>query len=232
MFNLLSVEFYKLCRKKAVYIAAAFMICFGALLSFDFFAARPLADMEMALYAISDTSLVFIITLVVAAYVGSDFADRTIHNSIKLGYSRGQIVLSKMIPAMVLSALLQLCYGLVTVIPVGIRYGFSTTLPLGTIVLWWAVCLVQCCAAESFIVLIAFLVRNQTMAMAVGTCFTLVTCNILRNFMSQRIFEISCFYFAQDYSTNNLLTVLAAAAVVLLCTAAASCVGFRKAEIK
>lgn len=232
MFNLLSVEFYKLCRKKAIYIAAVFMAGFGALLSFDFFASRPIDTMDMALYAVSDTSLVFIITLAVAAYVGSDFADRTIHNSVKLGYGRWQIVLSKMIPAMVLSVLLQLCYGLGTVIPVGIRYGFASTMSPGTVILWWFVCLVQCCAAESFIVLITFLVRNQTMTMAVGTCFTLVTCNLLRNFMSQRIFEISCFYFAQDYSTKNLLTVLAAAVVVLVCTVAGACVGFRNAEIK
>ena len=230
MINLLSVEFYKLRRQKAFYGALVILIIFGVMQSFS--GLRPITSMDAAVYSICDTSLVFLITLAISVYVGNDFSNRTIHNSIKLGYRRHWLVLSKMLPALGMAAVLQFAFALATVIPVGLRYGFSCAVPAGNMLLWWFVCLVQCCAAESFIVLIGFICRSLSVTMAAGTCFTIVTCNILRNFLESKVFLFSCFHFAEDYSYNALLAALAAAVVVLACVICAAFALFNKAEVK
>ncbi len=230
MINLLSVEFYKLRRQKSVYGVLLILVLLGLIQAFA--GARPITSIDTAVYSICDTSLVFLITLAISAYVGNDFSNRTIHNSIKLGYDRKMLVLSKMLPALCLAVFLQLAFALATVIFVGVRYGFSCTIPAGNLILWWFVCLIQCCAAESFVVLLGFLCKNLSMTMAAGTCFTIVTCNILRNFMDNRFFIFSCFHFAEDYSYSHLLTALAAAVVVLAGVIYAACAVFKNAEVK
>lgn len=230
MLNLLSVELKKMLRLKSFYVLLLILITMGSIQSVT--GQYPITNMETAVGSINDTSLVFILALIPLLYVGNDFSSRTVQNAVKAGYSRNQIVLSKMIIALPASAILHLCFVLSTCLSVGSVHGFSLAISFERLLFWWGVCLLQCCAVTSLNVMIGFLMRNSSLILIAGTCFNAVTCNFLRNFLSHRIFLISCFHFTDNYETGNLLITMSAAVFVIVLAVIASCLVFRKAEIK
>ena len=80
--------------------------------------------------------------------------------------------------------------------------------------------------------LIVFALKKVTSGIAVTVVFSFVSCNILRNFISNSVFRLTCFSLAQtnDNRTLALSAVFAAVIIVILLTATHFV--FRKAEIK
>jgi hypothetical protein len=60
----------------------------------------------------------------------------------------------------------------------------------------------------------------------------LVSCNILRNFISENVFRLTCFSLAQTSDSRTLALSAVFAAAVILISLAATHLVFRKAEIK
>lgn len=236
MTNLLKVEFYKLKRFWIGYIVMLFMFGVGYVYGDNRIGNRVfrMADNTTKEFSatVSDTSFVFLIAITAALFIGRDFSNRTIGNEIKLGYSRPHILLSRMLAAGAFSILLHVIYIVSALIGFSVVRGFDTSLFSLENFLWLLTVLLQLSAIIGGVVLIAFLVKKVSEAIALSALYAAVCCNILRNFFSTKIFTLSCFCFARDSDLRTLAAAAVSAGVTLLVFLSIAVFAFRKAEIK
>lgn len=236
MFNLLKVELYKLRMYKFGYIAVIFMFVLGYAYGDSHLSSLPfdITDNTDDIFSatVSDTSLVFFIAIFVALFMGKDFSNRTICNEIKLGYNRFHILLSRMVVVCAFAALMHITYIVSTIIGFCVVRGFDTSVFCAENALWLLVVLIQLTAVISGVVLITFVVKKQSGAIALATLYTFICCNNLRNFVTARIFTVSCFYFVQDSSTENLVPAAVSAFLTLMLFSAVAAFTFKKAEVR
>ncbi|MCM1192791.1 MAG: ABC transporter permease [Butyrivibrio sp.] len=235
MINLLKIELYKLKKFKFGYIAMIFMFAVGYLYGDSRLAAHPFditTDTATVFSStVCDTSFVFIIAIVSALFMGKDFSNRTICNEVKLGYSRFSVLLSRTIIVCAFSVLLHLIYVAAAIIGTSVVRGFDSSFLCAENVFWLLTVIIQLAAVICGVVLISFLTKKVSEAIAFSALYAALCCNILRNFLDTRLFTMSCFCFIQDRAEN-----LALAAVIALITMivflAVTAFTFRKAEIK
>ena len=231
MLNQLRVERFKACRFWLMYIAEAVLAVAGFLFGFIKFPEEALTD---GVYSsvVCDTSFVFIITLVSAWFAANDFFHRTIHNEIKVGYSRWSIIFSRTVTTFIMAILLHLTYIVASVVGFCAKWGFDSSVLTGRNLIWLAVVLLQICANVSFIMLIVFALKKVTAAISGAIIFSIVSCNILRNFISDGIFRLTCFSLAQESSTETLFLSGMLAFITIITVTAITHLIFRKSEIK
>ncbi|MCM1050058.1 MAG: ABC transporter permease [Clostridiales bacterium] len=235
MTNLLKVELYKLKKFKFGYIAMIFMFALGYLYGDSRLAAIPfdIVDDTDTVFSSSvcDTSLIFIISIVSALFMGKDFSNHTICNEIKLGYSRFNVLISRTIVVCAFSVLLHIIYVASVIIGFSFARGFDDSFLCVENVFWLLTVIIQLAAVICGVVLISFLTRKVSETIAFSALYTVLCCNILRNYLDTKLFTMSCFCFIQDRTENlALATVIALITMMVFLTAAA--VTFRKAEIK
>jgi hypothetical protein len=80
---------------------------------------------EMYIGAIRDTSLIFVLSLFVAYFVGNDFTSRTINNEVQIGYNRLTVILSRGLVILPYAAVLYLFYVVPLTVMIGIFNGFG-----------------------------------------------------------------------------------------------------------
>lgn len=232
MFNLLKMEFYRLKKFPFGYIVLLFFLVIGIigggykLLDYcentaDIFAAN-----------VCDTSLVFVISLTAAFFMGKDFSSRTIDNEIKLSYSRFKILLSKTIAVCVFAAFIHTVWVAANVLSFAAVRGFDSSVLCAENAFWLITVLIQLSAVISGVMLITFSTRTVAGAIAISSMYVLICCNILRNYTDAKIFTMSPFCFAQDNNTENLLFTAIVAFVTLIIFSATATVIFHKSDIK
>lgn len=231
MLNQLRVENFKVCRFWLMYIAEAVLAVAGFLFGFIKF---PEEAMTNGIFSnvVCDTSFVFIITLVSAWFAANDFFHRTIHNEIKVGYSRWSIIFSRTVTTFIMAMLLHLTYIIASVAGFCAKWGFDTSVLTWRNFVWLAVVLLQICANVSFIMLIVFALKNITAAISGAIIFSIISCNVLRNFISDGIFKLTCFSLAQDSNTETLLFSALLALITIIVVTIITHLIFRKSEIK
>lgn len=236
MFNLLKVELYKLKKFLFGYIAVLFMLVIG--LSYGgYHIGYQLSYLEentatIFFDVVSDTSFVFVISLVAALFIGKDFSNHTICNEIKLGYNRFHILLSRMIVACAFAVLLHTIYVISTVLGFSVVRGFDTSVLCVENALWLFTVLIQLVAVISGVVMISFLAKKVSEAISVSVMYAFICCNILRSFISPKIFTMSCFCFVQDNDIENLLFAAISAFVTMIIFSVIATFAFNKADVK
>lgn len=227
MFNQLKVEWYKLIRFPLIYPIMLMMVVLG--FAYGFTKLYLYIDtVEVFRETVCDTSFVFSMSLIVSAFLGMDFTNRTIHNEIKLGYSRLSVTITRLLVVLPFSSIIHLLYIISTGIGVGLKNGFTSELFNMSNVICLVVGLTQLMAVQSFIVLITFVAKKVMPAITVSVCFTFITCNILRNFMESKVFTNSCFYFVNSPQLVPFIVALITLVTVIITTHLL----FRRAEIK
>ena len=231
MHKQLIVEKYKAERFVIMYLAATVLAAAGFFLGF-LKLPEHLDTATVFSFSICDTSFMFIVSLVAAWFAGNDFQNRTIHNEIKVGYSRFSVFIARTITTVIMAVLLHLTYVFATVLGFAIKYRFDSSIFSITNLIWLLVVMMQICANICIVMFIVFSLKKATSGIAVTVVFSFVTCNILRNFISESVFRLACFSLAQtsDNRTLTLSAVFAAAVIVISLTATHFV--FRKAEIK
>lgn len=230
MHNQLMVEKYKAVRFIIMYLAAAVLAGAGFFLGF-LKLPENLDTAAVFSFTICDTSFMFIISLAAAWFVGNDFLNRTIHNEIKAGYSRFSVFMARNVTAVIMAELLHLTYVSATVLGFSVKYRFDGSIFSVTDFIWLLVVMLQICANICIVMFIVFTLKKATTGIAVTVVFSFVSCNILRNFIRESFFRLTCFSLAQtnDSGTLALSAVFAAAVIVISLTAAYFV--FRKADI-
>lgn len=231
MHNQLMIEKYKAKRFIIMYLAAAVLA--GAGFSLGFLKLPENLDTAAVFsFTICDTSFMFIVSLVAAWFAGNDFLNRTIHNEIKVGYSHFSVFMARTITTVIMAGLLHLIYVFATVLGFAVKYRFDSSIFSITDLIWLLVVMLQICANICIIMFIVFALKKVTSGIAVTVVFSFVSCNILRNFISESFFRLTCFSFAQTNDNETLaLSALLAVAVIVISLTATHFV-FRKADIK
>lgn len=231
MYNQLKTERFKAVRFRLVYLAAAVLAASGF-----FFGLLKLPDSlnTAKVYSLSicDTSFMFIIALVAAWFAGNDFLNRTIHNEIKIGYSRFSVIVTRTVTTAQMSALLHMTYVIAAVLGFSVKWGFDSSIFTLTNLMWLFVVLIQICANISIVMFIVFVLKKVTSAIAVTVVFSVVSCNVLRNFISESVFRLTCFSLAQTSDTKTLVLSGIFAITVIIAALTAAHLVFRRAEIK
>ncbi|MDE6747892.1 MAG: ABC transporter permease [Lachnospiraceae bacterium] len=235
MINLLKIEFYKLKKFKLGYIAVIFMFVVGYMYGYkigtEFFETNDNTAVVFS-NTVCDTSLVFIIAIVTALFIGKGFSNRTICNEIKLGYSRFHVLFSKMTSACILAALLHFTYIISTVLAFSIVRGFDASVLSPENALWLLTVLIQMTAIISGVILISFTTKKLSESIALSAICAAVCCNILRNYTDAKIFTMSPFCFVLDNNVENLVFSGISALVTMVVFLTIAIFTFRKAEIK
>lgn len=183
-------------------------------------------------FSICDTSFMFIISLVAAWFAGNDFLNRTIQNEIKIGYSHFSVFMARTITTVIMAVMLHLTYVFATVFGFAAKYRFDSSIFSITDFVWLLVVTIQICANICIVMFIVFALKKVTTGIAVTVVFSFVSCNILRNFISESVFRLTCFSFAQTSDSKTLALSLVFAAAVIVISLTATHFVFRKAEIK
>ena len=232
MRNQLMVEKYKAERFLLLYLAAAVLGAAGFFLGFLKLAENHLDTATVFSFSICDTSFLFIVSLVTAWFAGNDFLNRTIQNEIKAGYSRFSVFLARTITAVIMAQLLHLIYVFATVLGFALKYRFDSSLFSVRDFIWLLVVMLQIGANICIVMFIVFALRKAISGIAVAVVFSFVTCNILRNFIGESVFRLTCFSLAQTSDDRTLALSAALAAAVIIISLTATYLVFRKAEIK
>ena len=232
MINLLKVEFYKLKRFPFGYIVLLFFLAIGII--GGGYKLPDHFENTAAIFAetVCDTSLVLIISLAAAFFMGKDFSGRTIDNEIKLGYSRFKILLSKMMAVCTFAAFIHTVWVAANVLSFAAVRGFDGSVLCMENVFWLITVLIQLSAVLSGVVLITFITRTVAGAIAISSMYVLLCCNILRNYTGAKLFILSPFCFARDNSTENLLYTAIVALVTLIIFSATTAVIFSRSDVK
>ena len=231
MHNQLMIEKYKAERFFLLYLAAAVLGAAGFFLGF-LKLAEDLDTATVFSFSICDTSFLFVVSLVAAWFAGNDFLNRTIQNEIKAGYSRFYVFLARAITAVIMAQLLHLTYVFATVLGFALRYRFDSSIFSVRDFVWLLVVMLQIGANICIVMFIVFAFRKATSGIAVTVVFSFVTCNILRNFIGDSVFRLTCFSLAQTSDDRTLALSAALAAAVIAISLTATHLVFRKAEIK
>lgn len=232
MCNQLRVALFKLRHFWIFYLAAAGMGAAGfsygniklAEIGFDVYEAFAEAN--------CDTSFVFILALVTAWFMGSDFSNRTIQHGIALGHSRWSVLGVRVVPAILSGIVLHCVYVFSTMIGVGVRAGFDGGRFTVRDILWYAVILLQLSAIQGIVTLITFICAKAPGAIAASVCIIFIGCNLLRNFFDGVLFTRSVFCFVRENGYEILGPTSVAAAVTLAASIALTHFIFRKKEIR
>lgn len=236
MFSLLKIEFYKLKRFPFGYIAVIFMFVVGYVYGDNRIGTKIFDIMDNTNVVFSDTvhdtSFVFFISIVLALFMGKDFSNRTICNEIKLGYGRFHILLSRMIVVCAFAALLHVIYIMSAVLGFSMWKEFDASMFCVENVLWLLTVLIQLAGVINGVILISFITRKMSEAIALSAMYAFVCCNILRNYMRSKMFTLSCFYFVQKNNPENLIFSGISALVTMVVFLTIAAFTFRKAEVK
>lgn len=231
MRNQLMIEKYKAKRFVIMYLAAAVLSAAGFFLGL-LKLPENLDTATVFSFSICDTSFMFIVSLVAAWFVGNDFQTRTIHNEIKVGYSRFSVFMARTIATIIIALLLHLTYVFATVFGFSVKYGFDSSIFSLTDFVWLLVVMLQICANICIVMFIVFALKKVASGIAVTVVFSFVSCNILRNFIGESIFRLTCFSLAQTSDNRTLALSAVLATVVIVISLTATHFVFRKAEIK
>lgn len=236
MSNLLKVELYKLRRFYPGYFAILVILVTGYVYGDNrilkaVFDAADTTDVAFR-YTVHDTSFVFLIATVMALFIGKDFAGRTIGSEVKLGWSRLQIMLSRMIAACIFAVMFHAAYIISAVAGFSASLGFDTSVFSAGNFLWLITVWLQLSAVMSGVVLISFIAGKMSEAVTLTVLYSFVCCNVLRNFLRDGIFIRSCFYFVDNNNMENLAFAAVSAGVTMAVFLTLGALAFHRAEIK
>jgi ABC-type transport system involved in multi-copper enzyme maturation permease subunit len=239
MSNQLKVCFYKLRKSLFLYLSALGFFTAAVMVAVKniFVDKLDISGQVVLIHSLSDTSLLFIITLFVSYFLGKDFANRTIDNEIRIGYSRWSVLLSRIIVALPFSAILYLFYSVPYALIVGASNGFNGNMKLHEIIIRIVLFALQVMAITSFAVLIVFWCKKSSLGIMLSVCFTVITCNILRNFLDDAVlFRATSFYRIQmnmvKMTSQDIITSFVSAIITIFIVLFATYIIFRKTELK
>lgn len=226
------VESFKAVRFGMIYVGIAIMAAAGFAYGYLKFPSG-IDSAKVFSLTLCDTSLMFIATSIVSWFVGNDFLNRTIHNEIKLGRTRFSVIFTKTIVSFVISALIHMTYVVSTIAGFWARYGFDSTMFKSRNLIWSLVILVQIGAIVCCVMFIVFALKKALAGIAFTVVFTFFTCNMLRNFLSDKdFFKLSCFSLAQKSDTKTLFLSGVFAVLTIAAMLALTHWIFRRTEVR
>ncbi len=239
MHNQLKLEVYKIKKSKFLYIASlAFIVCGIAIgVKAVYSNLTNISGKNIYLDSVSDTSLMFLLSLFICYFIGDDFTNRTIDNEIRVGYSRLSVILARGIVVLPFTVLIYLCYTITATVFFGVINGFGTEVTITEMLVRLLLFAIQVMAVQSFTIFFMFICKNANLGMMVSVCFTFVTCNVLRNLMGAEnlLFRMTSFYRimmnANSLTTQDIIISFVSAIATIVIMFFVTHLAFEKAEL-
>ena len=237
MLNQLKVERYKMWRFTPVYVCMLFY-----LFTMIFMALQGGLTPQARIYyhsmydgfkeGVQDCSFAFLWGMLIAWYVGIDFANRTVHRALVTGASRTAIVVSRLMATCVLTILFHIVTIIGEVFLYGIEYGFSFDGFNKRDILWFLVVCLQLITFNAFFALITFICGNVYSALVSCVLISTIGGNILRNFLhGNRIYEHSFFCLAKSSGSSDLILCAICAIIFTVIFVTASILIFKRKDV-
>lgn len=233
MRNQLRVEFYKLTRFLGMYLTVIVLAGIG--FSYGYIHLSKLNTIsvnEVFQSVVSDTSLMIINLLVIAWFLGKDFSTRTIQNEICIGHSRKSVLISRYIITFFAAIMMHFIWIASTLIGFIVKRGMDSSIFSFRNFIWLLIVFLQVVAITSMVVMIAFFVKNASVAMVATAISVFIGCNVTRAYVDADVYQFTCFGLVQNGSWTVLLPAMLYAIVLILVFGLVTYLGFRKAEIK
>ena len=238
MYNQLKIENYKLWRFTPLYACTLFYI-FTAVIMILRGGMTPLAaSYYHCMYdgfkeGVQDCSFAFMWGMLIAWYVGIDFANRTIHRSIVTGSSRAAIVVSRLIVTSVMTILFHIVTFIGETVMYGFQYGVSFDGFNAGDILWILVVFLQLIAFNAFFVLITYICGNVYSALVASVLIATIGGNVLRNFLNGNfIYEHSFFCLAKSGAAADLIPCAICAIIAIPALTIASIMIFKRKDVE
>ena len=238
MYNQLKIENYKMWRFTPVYGCILFYLFTVVYMIIGGGMTPQAASHYSCMYdgfkeGVQDCSFAFLWGMLIAWYVGIDFANRTVHRSIVTGSSRAVIVVSRLIATSVMTIIFHIVTIIGEVIMYGFQYGMSFDgFNLGDIP-WVLVVFLQLIAFNAFFVLITYICGNVYSALVTSVLIATIGGNVLRNFLDGNvIYEHSFFCFAKSGAAADLIPCTICAIIAILVLTIASIVIFKRKDVE
>lgn len=229
MYNLLKVELYKLKRDKNLLIIGVLIIVFGTIN----IAFQP--DKNGKLSFISEFKDIFALlgcALYAGISIGSEFTNRTIQKKIVMGYSRIEIVFSKLISYFIGCIVLFLLSGIMFGGVYTLFYGWGQALTvheLFFIVNYTLIGIILnlCICSISFF--ISFFIKDTGISTAISICIVGFIISFSQNAWT---------YVAYCLASNTKIDFQSALITILFCLItliamlSVTCISFKKSELK
>lgn len=239
MNNQMKVEVIHLRKSVLFYLAIAAFVVLSMMYSWKmvYTDMSNNSGIDAFVGTMSDTSLMFILSLFASYVIGNEFTNRTIDNEIRIGYSRFSVVLSRAIVVLPFTLIPYLAYTVTSTLFLGLANGFATAFTVSDLIIRFILFALQVMSIQSIAMFIMFACKKASLGMMVNTCFAVVTCNLLRNILQDNsLFKLTSFYRImmnnQSMSVQDLLISFVSAIATLLLMVYASYIVFRKAELK
>lgn len=240
MNNQIKTEAIKLRKSVFFYLVIVMFIVFGLMngLKSVFADMRGESGIDALFDTISDTSLMFVLTLFVSYLIGNEFTNRTIDNEIRIGYSRFSVILSRAIVVLPFTVVVYLAYSITMTLIFGIATGFESAFTVYDLIIRLLLFSLQVMAIQSISLFVMFACKRASLGMMINVSLTVVTCNILRNLLEDGgiVFKYTSFYRImlnnQSMTSQDILISYVSALVTLLLVLCATYIAFRKAELK
>lgn len=238
MYNQLKIENYKMWRFTPLYGCMLFYL-FSVLYVILGRGMNPeaIADFH-TMYdgfkeGVQDCSFAFLWGMLIAWYVGSDFANRTVHRSLVTGSRRSDIVLSRLIATSVLTIIFHTVTIIGDIIMYGTQFGFSFEgFNTGDIPWFLTVCL-QLIAFNAFFILVTYVCGNVYASFIASVLIATIGGNILRNFLGGNyIYEHSFFCFAKSGAASDLIPCAICAIIAIPVLVIATIMIFNRKDVE
>ncbi|GHU53754.1 hypothetical protein FACS1894132_06830 [Clostridia bacterium] len=115
MLKLIHGEFYRLIRSGSFKISLLLSVACGALIALAYLAMGGMTKQEIFVVTFQDIQLPFIFAgIFCASFIGGEFSKGTIRRVVTAGYTRGEILFSKWVVALLGSLLIRVIYPLIS----------------------------------------------------------------------------------------------------------------------
>ncbi|MGL6197482.1 MAG: hypothetical protein ACRC3H_00975 [Lachnospiraceae bacterium] len=240
MNNQIKVEVVKVKSSFYFYLTILAFIVFGLMYSITMVYIRKLdfSGSNVLISTMSDTSLIFALSMFTSYFMGNQFTHRTLDNEIRIGYSRVSVVLSKAMVILPLSVFPYLAYSITCILVVTPVNGFGSDTSILNAIILFILFIFQLMSIQSFTFFIMFCCKKASLGMMLSTAFTVITCNFLRNILEEGelLFRYTSFHRimmnSQSMTSQDIFISYLSAIATLLLMVYATYIVFRKAELK
>lgn len=196
MMRQLKTEGFALWKRKGIllvtlsaFLLSALFVCSSAKMSMD----AP----SLIVYSFGNVDFLTVGSLCAAWFLGAQFHDKTLQNEIKLGYSRGSILITRYLFSCLIAIAIHIAWSTGSILGYLLKYETDFSLLNPQHYFWIALILFKIAAIQSITFFTVCCIRKTLPAILASALFTFFFCNFMKFFSQSKIFTYSCFSFAE-----------------------------------
>ena len=253
MYNLITCELFKLRKSRSVLLILGLMIAYSIFTSVMTYSSIQYGDgsesiqgIDMYFEQLSNYLLIAIAgSLIAATFVCGDFDNKTIQDSIACGHKRSAVIISKSLIYFITIFIATISSSVISSAVISIAYGFGVQFSGASILKLIAVALatsITYSACLSPCILLSFLSKKPLIVLAGGIFALFLGISFLRDaaqiepaiasVLSFTPYGVSNALFTLDAAAGDFLKSIIVSIAFIVIVLAATCMNFRKSEVK